>query len=79
MLKTLFKHNKCHITVYLMYSRVDDATLQKMRQYIESFGNSFEPIRIADHMFDDAPVNMHFTKEMYRWRNSIICPLTAKC
>ena len=65
MLKTLFRHNKCHITVYLMYSRVDDSTLNEMRQYIQSHGNSFEPIRIADDMFDDAPVNMHFTKEMY--------------
>ena len=65
MLKSLFRHNKCRITVYLMYSRVDDSTLNAMRQYIESYGNRFEPIRIADDMFDDAPVNMHFTKEMY--------------
>ncbi len=52
MLKSLFRHNKCRITVYLMYSRVDDSTLNAMRQYIESYGNRFEPIRIADDMFD---------------------------
>ena len=65
MLKSLFKHNKCPITVYLLYSRIDDETLAAMRKYIGSFGNSFQPIRVADDMFDDAPVNMHFTKEMY--------------
>ncbi len=65
MLKSLFQHNKCHITVYLMYSRVDEPTLKLAKDYVESHGNSFAPIRIADDMFDDAPVNMHFTKEMY--------------
>ena len=65
MLKSLFKHNQCSITVYLMYSRIDDTTLDKVRGFIEKSGHSFAPIRVGDDMFDDAPVNMHFTKEMY--------------
>ena len=65
MLKSLFKHNKCSVTVYLMYSRIDDPTLASVRGFIEKSGHSFAPVRIADDMFDDAPVKMHFTKEMY--------------
>lgn len=65
MLKSLFKHNKCSITVYLMYSRIDDKTLGKVRKYIEDSGNVFAPIEVGAEVFDDAPVNMHFTKEMY--------------
>ena len=65
MLKSLFQHNKCQITVYLFHSRIDEATLTKARDYIESQGQTFSPIRVGSDVFDDAPVNMHFTKEMY--------------
>ena len=65
MLKSLFQHNKCRVTVYLMHSRISDAMLEKVRQYIEGKGHVFEPVRVGADMFDDAPVNMHFTKEMY--------------
>ena len=65
MLKSLFRHNKCSITVYLLYSRIDDKTLDTARKYIEGHGNVFAPIEVGADVFDDAPVNMHFTKEMY--------------
>lgn len=65
MLKSLFKHNKCSITVYLLYSRIDDKTLAKAREYIENNGNIFEPISVGEEVFSNAPVNMYFTKEMY--------------
>lgn len=65
MLKSLFKHNKCDITVYLMYSKIDEPTLNKARKYIEGSGHVFEPIKVPEETFSDAPVNMHFTKEMY--------------
>ncbi len=65
MLKSLFKHNKCSITVYLLYSRIDDKTLGKVRGFIEKSGNVFMPLEVGADVFDDAPVNMHFTKEMY--------------
>lgn len=65
MLKTLFKHNKCSITVYLLYSKIDDKTLARARDYIEKSGNTFEPILVGEDVFSDAPVNMYFTKEMY--------------
>ena len=66
MLKSLFRHNHCPITVYLMFSRVDDETLEKVRAYIEDKnGHTFVPVRVGDDVFDDAPVNMYFTKEMY--------------
>lgn len=65
MLKSLFKHNKCDITVYLMYSRIDDKMLSRIRKYIENNGNIFAPIEVGTDVFEDAPVNMHFSKEMY--------------
>ena len=65
MLKSLFRHNKCDITVYLLYSRIDDGMLDRIRRYIEEHGHTFAPIRVGDDVFDDAPVNMYFTKEMY--------------
>lgn len=65
MLKSLFKHNKCDITVYLLYSRIDDKMLANVRKYIEDSGNTFEPVLVEEDVFSDAPVNMYFTKEMY--------------
>ncbi len=65
MLKSLFQHNKCPITVYLLHSRIDDKTLGEARAYIEGAGHTFAPIKVGEDVFDDAPVNMHFTKEMY--------------
>ena len=65
MLNSLFQHNTGDVTVYLMHSRVGDAMLGRMRAFIGSKGGRFEPIRVGADMFDDAPVNMHFTKEMY--------------
>ena len=65
MLKSLFKHNQCDVTVYLMHSRIGEEMLAKVRAMIEGCGQTFEPVRVGADMFDDAPVNMHFTKEMY--------------
>lgn len=65
MLKSLFQHNQCPINVYLLHSRIDEPTLDKARRYIEGHGQTFTPIRVGADVFDDAPVNMHFTKEMY--------------
>lgn len=65
MLKSLFKHNKCKINVYLLYSRIDDAALDKARKFIEKSGNCFYPVKVGEDVFSDAPVNMHFSKEMY--------------
>ena len=65
MLKSLFKHNKGDITVYLLYSKIDDKMLGKVRKYIEDNGHTFEPILVEDDVFANAPLNMYFTKEMY--------------
>ena len=79
MLKSLFQHNKCRVTVYLMHSRISDAMLEKVRQYIEGKGHVFEPVRVGADMFDDAPVNMHFTKEMYCWRAACFPKAKTAC
>lgn len=79
MLKSLFKHNKCVITVYLLYSRIDDEMLAKLRKYIEDSGNNFEPVFVGEEVFSDAPVNMYFTKEMYyRLLASKVLPESAE-
>lgn len=65
MLRSLFRHNQCDITIYLLYSRVSDATLERARNVIEGNGSTFVPIDVGEDVFDDAPINLYFTKEMY--------------
>lgn len=65
MLKSMFRHNKCHINVYLLYSELEEVTLKRLREYVEENGSSFIPIKVSDKMFGDSPTGMYFTKEMY--------------
>ncbi|MDD2233363.1 MAG: glycosyltransferase family 8 protein [Desulfitobacteriaceae bacterium] len=67
MLKSLFFNNPQEkFTIYLMHS-----TLLKQKELVELFtfikneGNSLEEVYINDNYFKDAPVNLHFSKEMY--------------
>lgn len=66
MLKSLFINNpKDTFTVYLMHSRLSDEQVTGIREFVEEGGSTLKNIYIEDDVFADAPVLLHYTKEMY--------------
>ncbi|WP_233549524.1 glycosyltransferase family 8 protein [Lysinibacillus yapensis] len=66
MLKSLFLNNdKESFTIYLMHSSLLKEELSELREFIENQGNLLEIIEIKDDYFSDAPILLHYTKEMY--------------
>lgn len=66
MLKSLFINNpKDTFTIYLMHSRLSDKQVADVREFIENGGSKLENIHVGDDEFADAPVLLHYTKEMY--------------
>lgn len=66
MLKSLFINNpEESFSVYLLHSSIKDEELLDLDKYIISQGHDFEAIFIGDDLFHNAPVLLHYTKEMY--------------
>lgn len=66
MLKSLFVNNPDEpFTIYLMHSTISDEDLDRLHDYIDSHGGRLEIILIEGHHFQNAPVLLHYTKEMY--------------
>ncbi len=66
MLKSLFLNNgKESFSIYLMHSSLTDKELDDLSSYVNSHGSRLEIINIDDGCFSDAPVLLHYTKEMY--------------
>lgn len=64
MLESFFEHNKgAHI--WLFHSNVSDVNLNRLGEHVKSLGGEFSDIRVAQELFEGAPVNKYFTKEMY--------------
>ncbi|ALC90887.1 glycosyl transferase family 8 [Bacillus sp. FJAT-18017] len=66
MLKSLFLNNpRERFTIYLMHSEIEDEKLSQLHNYIEVHGSKLEVIKVDESHFHDAPVLLHYTKEMY--------------
>jgi len=66
MLTSLFVNNPGErFTIHLMHSSIDDAPLERLGAYVAHHGGRLEIIRVDDGAFEDAPVLLHYTKEMY--------------
>lgn len=66
MLKSLFLNNENqHFTVYLMHSELTDAQLADLDRYVSAHGHQLAVVDIPGDYFRDAPILMHYTKEMY--------------
>lgn len=66
MLKSLFINNPKEVfTIYLMHSSISDEELHDLEDYINSQNSHLEIISIDNSYFKDAPVLLHYTKEMY--------------
>ena len=66
MLKSMFLNNPYEkFDIYLLHAGIKKAALDDMDVFIRYHGSRFIPIPVAGHLFDDAPVLFHYTKEMY--------------
>lgn len=66
MLKSLFLNNPTeHFQIYLMHSSLKEDELTDLEQFIEDHESGLNVITIDDSYFKDAPILLHYTKEMY--------------
>lgn len=66
MLKSLFLNNPNEtFTIYLMHSNISQEKVDELDEFIQRHGSELQVIEISDHYFEDAPLLMHYTKEMY--------------
>lgn len=66
MLKSLFINNQdtC-FEIYLMHASLKAKELEELYIYITMHGNNLSVIKVDDDCFENAPVLLHYTKEMY--------------
>jgi len=66
MLKSLFLNNpEEKFIVYLLHSSLTTEELDDLKQYIAGQGHELKVVTIDDNYFRDAPVLLHYSKEMY--------------
>lgn len=66
MLKSLFQNNEGeHFQIYLIHTSLTEEELGDLRQFIEVHGSHLHDIRVGENFFSDAPILLHYTKEMY--------------
>lgn len=66
MLKSLFLNNQEErFTIYLMHSSISRKELDDLDNYIKIHGSQLEIVDIDDSYFTNAPILLHYTKEMY--------------
>ena len=66
MLKSLFLNNTGErFDIYLMHTSLKTQELEDLKRFIEDHGSGLNVIHVDDGCFNDAPVLLHYTKEMY--------------
>jgi len=66
MLCSLFMNNpEEHFTVYVMHSRLKPAEVAALQQFAGLFGSELAEVKVDAGCFQDAPVLLHYPKEMY--------------
>ena len=66
MLKSLFlNHPEDTFSVYVMHSRIKPREIEDLKEFAARDGSEVYEVKIGDDHFSDAPLLMHYTKEMY--------------
>ncbi|MDD4564641.1 MAG: glycosyltransferase family 8 protein [Eubacteriales bacterium] len=66
MLKSLFMNNENEcFDIYLMHTSLKEEELESLNAYIARHGGRLFIVKMDDGCFQDAPVLLHYTKEMY--------------
>ncbi len=66
MLKSLFLNNQNEkFVIYLMHANLSAAEVEDLAGFIEAHGSRLEVIKVEDSCFAEAPILLHYTKEMY--------------
>ncbi len=65
MLASLFWHETEPLDIYLIHSSVSEGNLELLRTGIHGWGGRFFPVFAGDEVFQDAPLSLHFSKEIY--------------
>ncbi|MGE4272193.1 MAG: glycosyltransferase family 8 protein [Desulfitobacterium sp.] len=66
MLKSLFLNNPGEsFIIFLMHSSLSDEEVAGVNAYVEAHGGRVSNVEISDESFKDAPILLHYPKEMY--------------
>ena len=65
MLKTLFINNRNNFNIYLMHSSLTKEEISDLDEFISKDGSKLFLVKIGDELFSEAPVVLHYSKEMY--------------
>lgn len=66
MLKSMFINNpQENFQIFLIHSSLKEEELAVLDQYINLYGHRLKVVIIPDDYFNDAPILLHYTKEMY--------------
>lgn len=66
MLNSLFLNNpKNRFSIYLMQSSINDKEMGDLDYYIKIHGSQLVAVNIDEDYFSEAPILLHYTKEMY--------------
>lgn len=66
MLKSLFLNNpRTLFHVYLLHGDLEPEEIESVRDFCTKNLAKLIPVRVPDGLFDDAPVNFHYSRAMY--------------
>lgn len=66
MLKSMFFHHPNDtFNIYVMHSRIKPEEIEDLKQFAAREGSEIIEVKIGEEHFADAPLLMHYTKEMY--------------
>ena len=77
MLYSFFASNseEQDVSIYLLHSAIPDSKLKELARYCSRFGAILKPIAVDSALFENAPTNKRYPKEMYyRLLSPLILP-----
>jgi lipopolysaccharide biosynthesis glycosyltransferase len=60
-----FQHPEVSFNIYVMHTTLTPEEIEALHLYIERFGHQVHEVKIEADAFQDAPILMHYSKEMY--------------
>ena len=77
LLYSFFANNptETDVTIYLLHSTIPTEKLEELKNYCSGFGADLNPISVDASLFENAPTNKRYPKEMYyRLLSPLILP-----
>ena len=67
--------NETNVTIYLLHRAIPTEKLEELKNYCSDFGADLKPISVDASLFEHAPTNKRYPKEMYyRLLSPLILP-----